>query len=248
MKLHINYADGGFYESQKINSESALSLGGINKSISCSRGDLDHQFVARNAHVLSLKRGAGYWLWKPYLIDKYLRLISENDYLIYTDSGLLFVESIDDLIELEKDSLNTDGVLLTETTQWIPSGPPWKAPLEFEWTKRDAFVLTETDVPEITHTVQANAAFMVFQPRDKAFSFLSEWLKWGSDLRAITDMANCKGKSNYDGFNEHRHDQSLMSILGKKFGFRIVGDMTQWGEPRRDHKYKTLFNHHRRKD
>lgn len=248
MKVHINYADGGFYNSQRINSESAEKIGGVDRSIKCDRQTLDPEFVTKNAHILNLKRGAGYWLWKPYIINKYLHEIGFDDYLIYTDSGIVFVDSIDELIEMEKSNLDRDGVLLTETTQWIPSGPPWKAPLEHEWTKRDAFVLTDTDRPEITHTVQANGAFAIFQPRQKAFDFLQEWLRWGSDIRAITDMANCMGKPNYEGFVEHRHDQSLLSILGKKFGFRVVGDMTHWGEPRRDPRYKTILNHHRSKD
>jgi hypothetical protein len=248
MKLHINYADGGFYRSQKMNSESAISPGGMDKSIPCNRDTLDGDFISKNAHILTLKRGAGYWLWKPYIINKYLSEIAKDDYLVYTDSGVLFIDSVDSLIGFEKEALDRDGVLLTETTQWIPSGPPWKSPLEYEWTKRDAFILTDTDVPEITHSVQANGAFMVFQPRDKAFGFLQEWIRWGSDIRAITDMVNCLGKPNYDGFNEHRHDQSLLSIIGKKFGFKIVGDMTHWGEQRRDPKYKTILNHHRMKD
>jgi hypothetical protein len=248
MKLHINYADGGFYEAQKENSRSALTVGGADKSLQCRRADLDDQFVLRNAHILNQKRGAGYWLWKPYIINKHLRTLDKDDYLIYTDSGMLFVNSIDSLIEIEKVHLDRDGMIMTETTQWIPEGPPWKAPPEYMWTKRDTFVLTDTDRTEITHTTQANAAFILMQPRDKAFAFLEEWLRWGSDVRAITDIGNCMGKPNYEGFSDHRHDQSLFSVLGKKHEFRMIGDITHWGEPRRDPKYKTLIQHNRNRN
>jgi hypothetical protein len=248
MKLHINYADGGFYEAQKENSRSALAVGGVDKSVQCRRADLDEQFVSRNAHILNQKRGAGYWLWKPYIINEHLRTLDKDDYLIYTDSGMVFTDSVDGLIAIEKDHLNTDGMIMTETTRWIPQGPPWEAPVEFMWTKRDAFVLTETDVPEITQTTQANAAFILMQPRERVFQFLQEWLHWGSDVRAITDIGNCMGKLNYTPFCEHRHDQSLFSILGKKYGFRLICDMTNWGEPRRDPKYKTLIQHNRNRN
>lgn len=248
MKIHVNYADGGFFESQKENSASALSIGCIDQSIQCGKKDIDADFLSKNAHIFANKRGAGYWLWKPYIINKHLNQIGKDDYLIYTDSGMLFVDCIDSLLEIERDSLENDGILLTETTQWIPEGPPWKAPPEYMWTKRDAFLLTGTDKPSITHSTQANAAFLVAKPREKVFSFLEEWMKWGSDIRAITDIGNCLGLPNYEGFMEHRHDQSLMSILAKKYGFRIICDMTQWGQPRRDTIYKTLLDHNRKKN
>jgi hypothetical protein len=248
MKLHINYADGGFYEAQKANSQSALSVGCMDKSIQCNRQSLDDEFVSRNAHILSQKRGAGYWLWKPYIIRKHLRELTKDDYLVYTDSGMLFIDCIDNLLLLEQECLNRDGMLFTETTQWIPEGPPWKAPPEYMWTKRDAFVLTGTDTDQITKSTQANAAFIVAKPSDKAFAFLEEWLVWGSDVRAITDIGNCLGKPNYDGFVEHRHDQSIMSVLAKKHGFRIICDMTHWGQPRRDPAYRTLLDHNRNRN
>lgn len=248
MKLHINYADGGFYQAQKENSNSALSVGCLDKSIMCSKKELDSDFLSQNAHILNQKRGAGYWLWKPYIILKYLKQLKQEDFLIYTDSGMLFVECIDSLLDIEKNNIEKFGMLFTETTQWIPEGPPWKAPPEYMWTKRDTFILTDTDNPNITHSTQLNAAFLIAKPCEKSINFLEEWIHFGADIRAITDIGNCLGEKNYEGFVEHRHDQSIMSVLAKKYNFRIICDMTQWGQPRRDPKYKTLLDHNRNKN
>lgn len=248
MKLHINYADGGFYQSQRQNSESALSVGCLDKSIMCNKNDIDSEFLSEKAHILTQKRGAGYWLWKPYIILKHLKQLSENDYLIYTDSGMLFVDCIDNLLNIEAENIEKSGMLFTETTQWIPEGPPWKAPIEYEWTKRDTFILTKTDNENITHSTQLNAAFLIAKPCKRSFEFLEEWICFGSDVRAITDIGNCMGKNNYEGFVEHRHDQSIMSVLAKKYNFRTICDMTQWGEPRRNPIYKTLLDHNRNKN
>ena len=37
--------------------------------------DLDDDFVAKNKELLSKPRGAGYWVWKPYIILKTLKMI-----------------------------------------------------------------------------------------------------------------------------------------------------------------------------
>ena len=41
-----------------------------------------------------MKRGGGYWIWKPYFILKTLKeKIKYNDYLIYSDSGSVYINS-----------------------------------------------------------------------------------------------------------------------------------------------------------
>ena len=48
--------------------------------------------------------------------------------------------------------------------------------------------------------------------------FLSEYLYYAQDKRIITDDPNELGVSNYEGFRDHRHDQSILSLLTKKYG------------------------------
>jgi hypothetical protein len=52
-------------------------------------------------------------------------------------------------------------------------------------------------------------------------------------------------KDNYDGFIEHRHDQSILSNLQKKHGVTLVEDISQYGDITREEGYKRLVNHHR---
>jgi hypothetical protein len=40
-----------------------------------------------------------------------------------------------------------------------------------------------------------------------------EWLAYASDPRLITDTDNTLGKQNLPRFREHRHDQSIRSLL-----------------------------------
>jgi len=57
-------------------------------------------FVNRNKNILERKRGAGYWLWKPYLIFQELYLARDGDIIVYSDALVNFVANISYLIEL----------------------------------------------------------------------------------------------------------------------------------------------------
>ncbi len=88
-KYLINYAHITHYNSQKGNSQSGLSNGGFDEVFSYNYSDIDDEFKEKNKHILEQPRGAGFWLWKPYIIKKTLEKIEENDLLFYSDSGIL---------------------------------------------------------------------------------------------------------------------------------------------------------------
>ena len=46
---------------------------------------------------------------------------------------------------------------------------------------------------------------------------MSEYLYYAQDKRIITDDPNELGYNNYEGFRDHRHDQSILSLLTKKY-------------------------------
>ncbi len=76
-------------------------------------------------------------------------------------------------------------------------------------------------------------------------AFVSEWLTYAQDSRAITDDKNVLGKPNYDDFRENRHDQTILSLLAKKWNLKIYPDPSQYGKTKRP--YPSIFNHHRQR-
>jgi len=68
---------------------------------------------------------------------------------------------------------------------------------------------------------QVLAAFVVVKNTWKAKLFVTQWLTYASDPRAVTDLANQLGKDNYPGYKAHRHDQSILSILCHKWGIYV---------------------------
>ena len=110
----VNYADGSLYEKyQKYCSLSARILGKADKIVELKRNDIDADYIKEHNNIFSYNRGAGLWLWKPYLIDKTLNKIKDNDWLFYTDSGSFFIRDIHKLIKCAEKN-NTDIMLFEQ--------------------------------------------------------------------------------------------------------------------------------------
>jgi hypothetical protein len=56
------------------------------------KNDIDNDFINKNKSILNCNRGGGYWLWKPYIINKTLKKINDDDIIFYIDSKYYFIE------------------------------------------------------------------------------------------------------------------------------------------------------------
>ena len=151
-----------------------------------------------------MKRGGGYWIWKPYFILKTLKeIVKYNDYLIYSDSGSIYIDSVYYLLSVMiRDKIDIMSFHLPHQQKY--------------WTKRDAFLLMNCDTQKYAESKQILATFIFMKNTNFTRSFINEWLKYAQDKRIITDQPNVLGKPNYLGFRENRHDQSIFSLMIKK--------------------------------
>ena len=90
--------------------------------------------------------------------------------------------------------------------------------IEKQYTKRDAFVLMDSDRCEYTDTGQYWAGIQIYKKCSSSIAFVNDWLSYASDRRIVTNDDNTCGKENYPDFIAHRHDQSIFSLLCKKVG------------------------------
>jgi hypothetical protein len=203
MILLINYANNSFRKSQKWNNKTGKKAGLFDEVISYSLKDIEIGFFERNKKILSQKKGNGYWLWKPYFIKKSLELLDFGDFLFYSDSDSYFIKPITPLIDI---SLNTgQEIIVFELTH-----------IEKVWTKRDAFLLLDCDSPRYSESKQRLASFSLWKKSRSTMIFINEYLRYAQDERIITDLENQCGYPNYPEFKEHRHDQSILSLMTKK--------------------------------
>ena len=99
--LLINFAHGCCKRAQKANCLTGLQYG-LKQCMMFNKRILDNNphFVDRNKNILQRKRGAGYWLWKPYIIFQELYLAREGDIIVYSDASVNFIANISYLIKL----------------------------------------------------------------------------------------------------------------------------------------------------
>lgn len=99
----VSYADGPeiFKKNQNFQAFSAINRG-VDHIHMYRRKDLDADFYARNKLTLDQPRGAGWWLWKPYVILQTLKNIPENAVVIYLDTGFSLVGHVQPLVDAVK--------------------------------------------------------------------------------------------------------------------------------------------------
>lgn len=233
-KILINYANNKYYQAQKKNSETGKIIGGFDEIVSYGVNDIDAEFKAKNSSILNESRGAGYWLWKPYFIVKKLSEMNNGDILFYADSGSHFIHNVDPVIDVCKKTSN--GILLFTLEDFHTHK---------KWTKRDCFHYMELDKEPYLSVNQILASFVVCIKNDSNVEFFKEWLMYAQDPRIITDNQNVCGLENYPEFKDHRHDQSILSLLGRKYNISTVPDISQWGNDRRDKSIPQILEHTR---
>lgn len=238
-KVLITFGDRKYYGSMDRLEETALSIGKVDSVIKYTQDWLRAtEFWSKNQFILSRPRGAGYWIWKPFIILHIMESLDEGDIVMYSDAA---VEILDNLSPLFNLANKTDRVIFNN-----PGGHINKT-----WTKRDCFVLLDCDEEKYWNDHHITATFSLWKKTEENISFLQEYLKYLRDPRIVTDDPNMCGKPNFLEFMDHRHDQSVLSILSRKHNFERFCDPSQWGNMERDKydnsPYNQLINHHRKK-
>lgn len=234
MNILINYAHESHYTAQAFNTKSGY-LYGFDKVIKYGRYSLPSQFIEDHTHILSQEKGAGYWLWKPWIILDAFNNANPGDFIFYCDSGSEFIASIDPLI-----------AICDQYSSVLFHTDPVPGNIEAQQTKRDAFILMDCDEEDYVNAVPVHAGFQIYKRSDENVNFLEEYLYYCQDHRIIMDGDNVMGKPNYPGFIQHRHDQSVLSLLRSQWRFKTFRDPTQYGNPYiADGEYDQIINHTR---
>lgn len=208
MYSFLTYADREPYLSRARELvKSANVRGRFDCSKVATRADLDPKFCSAHSDILSVPRGGGLWLYKPYIILKTLLSMRDGDILCYCDSLYCFV---DDFRPFMDEWLKRCDVGLARNK------PNEQSFLEKDWTKMDAYHIMGVPFNTASATPQVWGGFLLLRKSLYSVRFVSAWLTYCTDYRLISDspssFPNCKG------FKENRHDQSILSLLAKRWG------------------------------
>lgn len=213
MLIAINYADINFKEAQSINTKTAYTKGRVDKVIEYSPEDIEKDFYLKNKSILDNKRGGGYWLWKPYIILKTMEKMNDGDYLFYCDSGAAYINKVQYLIKSMED-----------TGQDIM---PFELPLiEKQWTQNETFKFMNCYDDKFKNSNQILATYMLIKVSYKSKQFIKQYLELCENQDILIDNYS-EEEEGY--FLEHRHDQSIFSLLCKKYNLQVFRDPSQYG-------------------
>jgi hypothetical protein len=165
-------------------------------------------FYSKYEYMFKHGRLCAYACWKPYIILKAMEEMSEGDVIFYYDCNHALFEEPDKTLHKISEMTAEKGHVFHAT--------------EFQekaWTKRDAFILMDCDKPEFYNTPQCQSTWLSLLNNEQNKNFLKEWLNFAVDERISTDQPNVMGKDNHHKPMGHRHDQSIMSLMIKKYNY-----------------------------
>lgn len=189
------------------------------------------------------RRGHGFWSWKPWVVRDALRNHArQGDVVLYLDAGMLARGSLRPLVAplLHPGGSDSPAVLLTRL-----SGGHTNA----QYTHASVFRLMGRDTAAHRAAVQVNAAVQAYRRCSRAMRFLAEYELWCGRPDVVADGPREDGLPGV--FVDHRHDQSVLSLLAVSDGagtgaascVAMAPDPTQYGQA--DTAEPSCLNHHR---
>lgn len=200
---------------------------------------ISHEFRQNNRATLAAEKGAGYWLWKPYVINEAVHHCEDGDILIYGDAGVEFIAPFQHIIDV----MDQDIFLFSNGHK------------HGEWCKMDCIeAIIGTSTHEIGISVehqQVQASVIFFRVNTFTRNFIKEWLLWCQMPGMIDDTPS--KVPNVPTFAEHRYDQAILTCLQIKYGISLHWWADKmWYESQRYRwpldTYPSMFLHHRKRN
>lgn len=190
------------------------------------------------------KRGYGYWVWQTYIHQLVLSKLQEGDIYHWCDIGCHFnlegkkrledyinIVSKDDVGFLGFDYKNLDDVSLSDYK--FPDIP------EFHYTKEDLFKYFNVQKNlKITNTPQVWGGSFFIRKTRKSMKILKEHFEITRNRFDLIDDDPSKFiEKSREGFIQHRHSQSVLSIIVKLANCRLLSAYeSEWALDKNKHK------------
>lgn len=199
----INYADRNYATAQHLNSWSAKHIVGVDKVYEYTPDDIDRNFYEKHKDILKSPRGGGYWLWKPYFINKTLELINNGDIITYCDSGAMYVKSVKKLIPYFEEY--KQDIIFSSTPYY-----------DRNWCKPKIFNSEKEHIEQV-FPFQYEATWIIVKKSSQSAKIIQEWLDMCCEPENLIDDQSY----NFPCI-EHRHDQALFSIVCKRYNLKPI--------------------------
>lgn len=221
-KIHfITYGNNVFKNSKERLQKEAINSNWFDTITICGPENLSKNFKSEFNDILEKPRGAGYWIWKFDIIKQQLTNLDNNDILIYIDAGC---------------SINTKGrtrfneyiEMLNNSNESVIS---FQMPhIEKKYTIKELFNYFNMNPNDNNgNSGQFVGGILIMKNNEKMMKIIDESINvLRSDHLLVTDHYN--KIEQHSEFIDNRHDQSILSVIRKKYGSIILTDET-WFKP-----------------
>lgn len=216
--LAICFTDEKYQKTRERYAAQLLSKGIFDSVIQYSPDDFDKDFKDKHGKFIAENpKGYGYYIWKPYLILKTLEMMDDGDILVYGDAGNEMKGTPEEcLLMIDQVKIRSRKIpILAAKGGWC-----------IRWIKSDLYITMGYKIfTPFKRMVEAGR--IVILKNEITMSFFKEWRYYAtSDYSNIDDSESTL--PNLPLFIEHRHDQSIFSILFHKYKGRIVDFGDVW--------------------
>jgi len=183
---------------------------------------LESHFLEKYKNFMySSKKGLGFWIWKPHIINRMFNESEDGDKILYLDAGCEFKENA---ISLLKEKLNDN----VSVHSYIMQGPVRRRGLEYKtlnevWCKEEAIKGVGVS-DEVLKENMHQGGIILFTVNSETRKLVSEWEKY-STPKLLDDNVN--RNTNRNCFFRHSHDQSIWSLLRAKLNVETKPDLEE---------------------
>ena len=216
MKIQlISYGDARYALQKEFFKQTALASSFFDEVTIFSPEDIETTFSNHFEKILNQRRGGGYWIWKPYFIQRVLETLADDDILIYCDAGCMINSSGGPRFKEYVDSLTKS------ETGCISFELPHK---EIEYTKQEVFDYLETP-EDLVISNQLMATVIMLRKCTHTTMLVNKWYAVLCEKPFLFTDDKENSTQNAE-FIDHRHDQSIFSIIRKTYNSEIIPDET----------------------
>jgi hypothetical protein len=191
--------------------------------------DLPNDFKEQFKQILSQPRIGGYGIWRPMIIKERLDSINDGDFLIYVDAGCtLNPQGKTRLYEYINALGKSDYGILS--FQMTGTHGPGGFHAERLWTTKQIFNYFNINMDsEMAKNGQYLDTVIIMEKNNHMKKILDIWIKSIYDNALMfTDIYN-SDQAPY--FKDNRHEQSVLSLIRKKYGSMVIEGDETWMQP-----------------
>lgn len=222
--IFVTYADAEFREALARIRRRARRMNFFDKVYVYTPKNLPE--AIRRSPLMQHRRGGGYWCWKPYVIQDALKKCSEGDVVYYADSGCVLNPASEEWGRWER-------LMQTHNAIFFQYRSDYHYALWTKYCKDES-----NNHPQILHWAKPKAAQWLTEycgndawlhenkiwggaciiKKSAGFHLIDEWLRITMEHpEIIIDPQPEEGNDFPTTYNEHRHDQVLLTALISKY-------------------------------